>query len=252
MRVIAVMNQKGGVGKTTTTLNLAHALARRGERVVALDLDPQGHLGVGLGVTDRNARGLDRVILEQVPLQEMWRPVRDNLHLVPAGVKLGELEHIAKGGAKRGWLLKQALDAFEGAADYLLIDCPPSSGLLSMNALLATKELLIPVSADYLALQGLSRLFGIIRHIEKVLKIDHGKWLALTRFDEERRLGWDVRKTLLGYFPGQVLATVVRESEELAISPGFGKSVFEYRNESRGAEDYRTLADDLVFGRALK
>jgi chromosome partitioning protein len=252
MRLIAVMNQKGGVGKTTTTLNLAHALTQRGYRVVVVDLDPQGHLGVSLGVVDRRVRGLDRVLLEGVSIDQCMIDVRQRMQLLPAGIKLGEVEHVVGGGAKRGWLLKRALEKLNGDYDYILIDSPPSSGLLSMNGLLAASELVIPVSADYLALQGLSRMFAIIRYIEKALKINHRKHLVLTRFEASRQLGWDVRKTLLSYFPGQVLATVVREAEALAISPGFGKTIFEYRPESVGADDYRSLAEDLVIGRALQ
>ena len=252
MRTIAVMNQKGGVGKTTTTLNLAHALAMAGQRVTALDMDPQAHLTVSFGVVDRKARGMDRVLLDGTALTEVEQGVRDGLGLVPAGVKLGELEHLSKGGAKRGWLLRNAVAAMAAERDFLLVDCPPSSGMLAMNAMLAVQELLIPVSADYLALHGLSRLMGIIKHVEKALKLDMEKWLVLTRFDERRRLAWDVRSTLLKYFPGRVLATVVRESEELSVSPSFGKSVFEYQAHGRGADDYRSLAEDLIQGRSLQ
>jgi len=169
MRRIAVMNQKGGVGKTTTTLSLAHALALSGRRVTALDMDPQGHLGKGLGLNGEAEQGLDEVLLDGVPLEDNVLEVRERLRLVPAGERLAEVEMVAQGGASRGFRLNEALQGKMDNEDFIFIDCPPSAGLLSMNALFAAEEVVVPVSSDYLALHGVSRFMMILQHIEQAL-----------------------------------------------------------------------------------
>ena len=248
--MLAVMNQKGGVGKTTTTLNLGHALARQGRRVLAIDLDPQAHLTAGLGALRRNQPGVDVLMLGEASLEDAVVTVRDNLDLLPAGERLGELEHLQDGGARRGFLLRDALGEL---ADYdaILIDCPPSSGILGMNALLACREVLIPVAGDFFSLQGLARLMAIFTHIEETLKREIHKWVVLTRFHARRRLAREVREKLLDHFPGQVLCTPIRESVALAESPGFGQTIFEYQARSNGALDYQALADDVWQRRTL-
>jgi chromosome partitioning protein len=251
MRVIAIMNQKGGVGKTTTTLNLAHALSMTGKRVMAIDLDPQAHLTASFGVDTRNHAGMDEVLMSDTKLSDVKVKVRDNIHLVPAGPALAEFDQFKDGGSKRGWALKDIMSRARGQ-DMVLIDCPPSAGLLTMNALLAAKEMLIPVSGDYLALHGLSRLMGILKNIETRLQRTTKKWVVVTRFHERRRLAKDVRDKLLQYFPGQVLATPIRESVALAESPSFAQSIFEYKRNSNGAQDYSDLANDLLSGRTYK
>lgn len=245
MRVISVMNQKGGVGKTTTTLNLAHALANRRHKVLAIDLDPQAHLSAGFGVSPNGARGVDEVLMDDACIDDLAIDVRDGLKLLSAGERLGEMEHRAEGGAKRGWLLRDSIEAVEGT-DFVLIDCPPSSGILGMNALLASKEVLIPVAGDFFSLQGLSRLMSIFHHIEGTLNRETEKWVVLTRFHERRRLAREVREKILSYFPGRVLKTAIRETVALAESPGFGQTIFEYQRSCNGAVDYASLAEDLI------
>ena len=249
--MIAVMNQKGGVGKTTTTLNLAHALAMSGKSVTVVDMDPQSHLTASFGAEQRDQSGIDEVMMGNADLSEVKMKVRDRLHLVPAGSRLGELEQIAVGGAKRGFLLREALET-TSEEDYIFIDCPPSSGMLTMNALLAAKEMLIPVSGDYLALHGLSRLLNILKHVEDRLKHVTKKWMVVTRFHNRRKLAKEVQDKLLTYFPDQVLATPIRENVALAESPSFGKTIFEYKKSCHGAVDYLALAEDLVKGRTFK
>ena len=245
------MNQKGGVGKTTTTLNLAHALSIAGKRVMAVDLDPQAHLTASFGVDAHTQAGIDEVMMSDAKLADIKIKVRDNISLVPAGPALAEFDQFKDGGSRRGWCLRDILTKVRNQ-DMILIDCPPSAGLLSMNALLAAKEMLIPVSGDYLALHGLSRLMGILKNIETRLQRTTKKWVVVTRFHERRRLARDVREKLLQYFPGQVLATPIRESVALAESPGFAQSIFEYKANSNGALDYSELADDLLAGRTYK
>jgi len=252
MRRIAVMNQKGGVGKTTTTLNLAHALALAGRRVTALDLDPQGQLGDGLGVIANGHGGMDEVLLSQAPLREVLQPARAQLSIAPAGPRLSEFEFMSEGGARRGWFLKEALQTGLGDDDgIVLIDAPPSAGLLAMNVLMAVDEVLIPVTGEYLALHGVGRFMRILKHIDDSLERKTKLWIALTRFNERRRMAREVRDKLMEYFPGTVLATPIRESAAVADSPGVALSIFEYQRRGKGADDYRALADDLLNARTL-
>lgn len=251
MRTIAIINQKGGVGKTTTTANLAHALVLKGEKVTVIDLDPQGHLSTSLGVDYLQRPALDSVLLHDYPIEEAVKQVRSGLSLVPSGPDLGNLEHeLMRGVKKRGTRLRDAMDGKFQDQDYVLIDCPPASGLLVINALFSTHEALIPVAGDYLSLQGLSYLIGTFKNFEKLgHKIN--EWFVMTRFNTRRRLPQQVMDTLQQYFPQRVLATRVREAAALAECPSFGKTIFEYRKSSNGAQDYQSLALDLAYGRTV-
>lgn len=249
MRVIAVINQKGGVGKTTTVMNLAHALARQGYRVLAVDLDPQANLTVGLGAAQKQQAGIAAVLIDDMKLAEVCQEVRENLQLIPAGERLGEFEYVKNKGAQRGFLLQKAITHQPIDTDFLLIDCPPTSGILGMNALLAANEVIIPVAGDYYSLQGLSRQMLIFDYVESNLNRYTKKWLVLTRYNERRKLSREVRNSVVNYFPNRVLQTPIRETVALAESPAFGKTIFDYRNKNRGAEDYRQLAVDVISGR---
>jgi len=249
--MIAVINQKGGVGKTTTTLNLSHALAQYDKKVLVIDLDPQAHLTAGYGVLQREQEGIADVLLGDAVLKDVIENVRENVSLIPAGSRLGELEHLTEGGAKRGYLLKDALKNNIKEYDFVLVDCPPSSGILGMNALLAAEEVLVPVSGDFFALQGLSRLMSIFQHIESTLKRSTKKWVVLTRFHERRKLAKEVKGKILSYFPDSVFQTAIRETVALAESPGFGQTIFEYQPKCNGANDYLELAADVIDSRVL-
>ena len=248
MRTIAVINQKGGVGKTTTTANLAHALVLNQHKVTVIDLDPQGHLTTSLGEDYLQQPGLDSVLLDDFPIEDCAKEVRPGLTLVPSGPSLGNLEYKAMRGIKRGTILRDAMkDRFQDQ-DYILIDCPPASGLLVINALFSTNEALIPIAGDYLSLQGLSYLIGTFKNFEKLgHKITES--FVMTRFNTRRRLPQQVLDTLKQYFPKQVLSTKIREAAALAECPSFGKTIFEYRKNSNGAADYGELALDLAHGR---
>ena len=249
LRIIAIMNQKGGVGKTTTTVNLGHALALAGNKVTLLDMDPQGQVAISLGLNDDKG-GLDQVLLNNSELDDHLIYARENLDIVPAGSQLGELEHISDGGSSRGHKLRLAIEnSTLNMRDFVLIDCPPSAGLLGINAMFAAEELIIPVSGDYLSLQGLSRMMQILKRAESLSGHAIKLWLATTRMQTRRRLTQEVRNKVLKYFPTRVLNTIIRESVALAECPSFGKTIFDYKKSSSGAKDYQSLAQDILHGR---
>jgi len=242
------MNQKGGVGKTTTTINLGHALALEGKTVILLDMDPQGQVATGVGL--ENEQGLDKVLIDDQAIDDYIIEAREGLDVVPAGAELSDFEHLSTGGSSRGHKLRLAIENSSLTDyDYVLIDCPPSSGLLGINAMFAAEELIIPVSGDYLSLQGLSRMMHILKRAESVAGREIKLWLVMTRMQMRRRLTKEVRERVLKYFPTRVLSTSIRESVALAESPSFGKTIFDYRVKSAGAEDYQALAQDILHGR---
>lgn len=249
MRAIAIINQKGGVGKTTTTANLAHGLALLGKRVLAIDLDPQSHLAAHLGAYERGQSGIDRFMLGELGAHDVdLIEARENLYLIPAGSELGVVER-GEGDQLPGRRLRQLVEVNQQAHDFILIDCPPASGLLIDCALTAVNEILVPVAADYLALRGLSDLITTLRSFEQTYGVEaFRQWVTVTRFHKRRRLSWEVRDILIHYFPEGVLATPIRETSVLAECPGFGRTAFEYKRGNNGALDYAALTRNLLNG----
>jgi len=251
VRLVSIVNQKGGVGKTTTVANLGHMLAMQGNKVTVIDLDPQGSLTISLGFNQQGAAGIGEVLLEDISIKEATHTVRENLKLISCGPRLAELEQSHQGSSEIAKKLKLTLSKMR-SQDYVLLDCPPSSGFLVVSALYATKEIIIPVAGEYLALHGMSHLIGTLSQFESSLNIKHKQWIAITRFHPRRRLAQDVLDNLVSHFPNQVLKTPIRETSALAESPGFGQTVFEYREVCNGSEDYQNLAIDFSKGRTLK
>ncbi|MDP1665321.1 MAG: ParA family protein [Methylobacter sp.] len=251
MRIVAIINQKGGVGKTTTTANLCHAIAELGSKVTAIDLDPQGHLAVSLGITAQDIGGIDEAMLKKKEVHQQLISVRDNLQLITSGSKLKDIEQLTGNNSPRGVLLKNALHGNLTDQDFIFIDCPPSSGLLVANALIAADEILIPMASDFLALQGLSHLMGTIKRFEKALQRKYKTLLVMSRYSPNRRISSQVLNVLLTHFPEQILATVVRETALLAECPSFGKTILEYSPKSRSARDFRSLAHDFLESKVM-
>lgn len=250
-RLVAIINQKGGVGKTTTTVNLCHALAELGKKVTVIDFDPQGHLAVSFGIITHDISGIDLAMLKERTLEEVTLTVRENLQLIPAGSKLKDVEQMSSNGAPRGVLLRDALRGQLEDQDFIFIDCPPSSGLLVANALIATHEILVPMASDFLALQGLSHLMATVKRFEGALKRQYKISVVISRFMSTRRISGQVLNILLLHFPNQVLATVIRETALLAECPSFGQSILEYSPKSRSARDFRNLANDFLENRVM-
>jgi len=250
MPTIAVINQKGGVGKTTTVANLGAGLARLKKRVLLVDLDPQAHLTCCLGL---NTHELDRTIYEMLKgkasLDETYVE-RDGIHLLPSSLDLSgaEVEFAVEAG--REFLLKESLTSIK-QYDFVLLDCPPSLGLLSLNALTAADEVYIALQTEFLALQGLSKLLETIEKIKQrlnpALEITG---IIATRYDGRKVLNQEVAGKIQEHFGSKVFKTFIRDNISLAEAPSFGKNIFEYKPDSRGALDYMALSREILERRA--
>ncbi len=266
MRRIAVLNQKGGVGKTTTTVNLAAALAALGKRTLVLDLDPQAHATLHLGLLPgRSGPSLYEVLTQGMPIEQVRRQVAPNLFICGSHIDLAAAEVELIGTVGREVILRDlldaALDAEAESFDYVIMDCPPSLSILTLNALCAAREVIIPLQAHFLALHGLSKLLETIQLVTKRVNRDlRVTGVVLCLFDAGTRLGGEVVEDLARYFDGKrnpaapwaearVFRTRIRRNIRLAECPSFGQSIFQYAPSSRGAEDYASLAAELE-GRA--
>jgi len=254
-RIIAIANQKGGVGKTTTAINLAVALADRKHRVLLIDLDPQGNATSGLTssqtVATRNSAGrtIYDALIGHVPLIEVVRPARHFLFLAPSGTDLvgAEIELATVEGREQR--LKAALGHSAVNYNYVLIDTPPSLGLLTLNALVAADSVLVPMQCEYYALEGLSSLLATIKRVKSVLNAAlEIEGLVLTMFDQRNRLSHEIAREVREHFPDKIFRTVVPRNVRLSESPSHGLSALEYDAKSSGAQSYRELAIEL-FGR---
>ena len=246
MRKIAVINQKGGVGKTTTAANLSHALAIKGFHVTMIDLDPQNQLASHFGAFKFNMDGIDRIMAGAALLKDVIIEVRNNLQLIPAGGTLSGLERL--NNKQYESIFVDLLDTLN-YQDFIFIDCPPSSGILIEYALSGVDELLIPIAGDYLAMRGLSDLVMTLKDYEKNNEKKFKWWIVVTRYHLRRKLCREVMDKIVEYFPETVLATPIREKSVIAEAPGFGQTVFEYRQGRHGKDDYNSLAENLLTGK---
>src|SRR3989338_2486562 len=239
-RIISVINQKGGVGKTTTAVNLAAYLAAYGQRVLLIDIDPQGNASSGLGIDYRNLeKGIyDVLVTESVTMAEVLVGTKhDNLHLAPANLNLAganvELVNVDRREFRLSDNLRQIADNY----DFVLIDNPPSLGLLTLNGLVAADELLIPVQCEYYALEGLSQLLHTINLLQNNLKPDlQILGAVLTMYDGRNKLSDAVFQELYQHFPRRIFRSVIPRSIRLAEAPSYGQTILEYDPSSRGAK----------------
>ncbi|HEX3035815.1 MAG TPA: ParA family protein [Thermodesulfobacteriota bacterium] len=248
-KVIALINQKGGVGKTTSTLNIGAGLSRLGYKVLLIDLDPQAHLTYSLGIQAHELKNtVDNLLKQQAALEEVLieRPGLPGLSLIPSTLDLAGADIELSGIPGREYLLKEALVRIRGF-DYVLIDCPPSLGLLTLNALVAAQEVYIPLQTEFLALRGLSKLLETVEVVKSRLNKDlEITGIIATRFDSRKILNRDIVDKIKEYFGDKLFNTLIRENISLAEAPSYGQTIFEYKPDSYGAEDYLSLCEEII------
>ncbi|MBX7164882.1 MAG: AAA family ATPase [Pirellulales bacterium] len=259
MRKIAILNQKGGVGKTTTAVNLSAALAETGQRICLIDLDPQSHASLHLGQSpERNDLSMYDVFVGQTTLEAVTRSVSDNLWVAGAHIDLAAVEVELAGVVGREVILREQLRRVEDRFDFVLVDCPPSLGILTLNALAAVDEVFIPLQPHFLALHGLSKLLETIDLVSQRLNPSlRLNGVILCMYESGTRLAAEVSRDVEQFFGqsrgrrtpwdhAQAYQTRIRRNIRLAEAPSFGQSILSYAPSSHGAEDYRQLAREVL------
>ncbi|KAA9005136.1 ParA family protein [Paenibacillus spiritus] len=248
-KIIAIANQKGGVGKTTTSVNLGASLATLGKRVLLVDIDPQGNTTSGVGINKADVENCiyDILINEVHPRDAILETKIDGLHIIPATIQLAGAEIELVSTISRELRLKKALSLVKPQYDYILIDCPPSLGILTINSLTAADSVIIPIQCEYYALEGLSQLLNTVRLVQKnlnpLLRIEG---VLLTMLDARTNLGIQVIEEVKKYFQEKVYRTIIPRNVRLSEAPSHGQSIVTYDPRSKGAEVYFELAKEVV------
>lgn len=248
-KIISIANQKGGVGKTTTSVNLGSCLAYIGKKVLLVDIDPQGNATSGIGIEKADVdQCIYDVLVDDVEAKMVIRPTSvENLYAIPATIQLAGAEIELVPTISREVRLKRALEEVKDEFDYIIIDCPPSLGLLTLNSLTASDSVIIPVQCEYYALEGLSQLLNTVRLVQKHLNHDLKiEGVLLTMLDARTNLGLQVIEEVKKYFKEKVYRTIIPRNIRLSEAPSHGEPIITYDPKSRGAEVYLELAKEVV------
>ncbi len=251
MRTIAIINQKGGSGKTTTVVNVGSAIAEAGHKTLLIDLDPQAHTTIHLGFEPFSLeKSVYDVLVNETLFDDVLIQTRiKNLFLMPAKIELASAEIEMVNTIGREIVLREALKKSKNSFDYILIDCPPSLGLLTLNALTTVSEVIIPIQAEFFALEGLTKLIQTIQIVtERINPSTHISGVLITMFDKRKNICKEVAQKVKNHFDKKVFKTKIRENVKLAEAPSFGLTIFEFARNSHGAEDYRKLAREILNG----
>lgn len=248
-KIIAIANQKGGVGKTTTAVNLSACLGKAGKKTLIIDIDPQGNTTSGLGINPRDLElSVYDCLINDVAMKEtILKTEFENLYIVPSNINLAgaELELVMK--EEREYRLKKAIYEVKDYFDFVLIDCPPSLGLVTLNSFAATDSILIPIQCEYYALEGLSQLTNTIKMVKKAFNPHLSiEGVLLTMFDARTNLSIQVVDEVKKFFGKKVFGTIIPRNVRLSEAPSFGQPIIEYDKNSRGAECYTELAQEVI------
>ena len=250
MRVISIFNQKGGVGKTTTVVNLASALGFNKKKVLVIDMDPQGNSTSGLGIEEPDITVYDVLTHEQDINNSIQKTKSKNVDIIPANSDLCGLEIELLSVEKKEYLLKEEIGKIPQNYDFIIIDCPPSLGIMSINALVSSHSVLIPIQCEYYALEGVSQLMNTVNIIRKGLNPElEIEGVLLTMYDSRNNLSEDVKRETENYFKDKLFDTVIPRNIRLAEAPSFGESIIYYDKNSKGAIAYLSLAKELIKNR---
>jgi chromosome partitioning protein len=248
-KIIAIANQKGGVGKTTTAINLASALGKAGKKVLMVDIDPQGNATSGLGINKRDIAGSTYNLLianEKIEAVLQSSPYK-NLDVLPSNINLAGVEIELVELPERTYRLRQALAPIRDGYDFILIDCPPSLGLITLNALSCANSVLIPIQCEYYALEGLSQLMNTVRQVKRMYKSElELEGVLLTMFDSRLNLTVQVAEEVKKYFKNKLYRTVIPRNVRLSEAPSYGQPIQYYEQDSKGAEAYNRLAKEFL------
>lgn len=248
-KIISISNQKGGVGKTTTAVNLAAFLAEKGKQVLVVDIDPQANAGFGLGVNvEEMETTVYEVLLGTIPVQEaIFRTTIENLYIVPSNMHLAGAQVELMDMEDKEYLLKRSLEKVRDTFDFILIDCPPSLGILTLNSLVASDSVIIPLQCEYYALEGLSQLLKIISLVQDTLnpKLEI-EGVLLTMYDPRTNLSQQVVSDVKQFFKNKVFSAIIPRNVRLSEAPSFGKPINLYDRTSSGSMSYEQLAHELI------